>query len=124
MTGITRTIESLPDDRIHVSLAAHAQGFRYDITLYMPNGAGGFSDGQVVGSGENAHTQWIGIGSAVAGALAKVCVASSGGLPSRNEIVVRLQLERESGLFEDLHIWRIAPGLPAGDYKCLTMQFR
>lgn len=123
MIDSIRTVAVHGDDRLHIAVSAPAQSFRYEIIRYLSDGAGGFEDGQTVGAGDNAHVQWIGGGSELAGALVKACVTHGDASASRHEIVVRLLRESGAGVLEDVATWRIAPGLDAGDYKCITLQF-
>jgi hypothetical protein len=125
MTDITKAIPVDDDDVLHVSISAHIQTFRYDVTRYLPDGEDGYQDGEPIAWGDNAHSQWLGKGADIRNALIKLCVTHGGQTPtSQYEIVVRLQLERSPGLVEDLTTFRIAPGLATGAYKCLTLQFQ
>jgi hypothetical protein len=125
MTDITRAIEVDRDERYRVSVSAQMQSFNYEICLYPPDGAGGFKDGQVIGYGDSSHSQWVGIGADIEGALVRVCVTPGGAMADGgSDIMVRLELERGPGVVENLHAWKILKGLPAGEFRCLTIQFK
>jgi hypothetical protein len=124
MTDIIRAIETDKDDRYRLSVSTHRQSFNYEICLYPPDGAGGFKDGQVIGYGDSAHSQWVGVGAEIEGALVRVRVTHDGDTASVSDILVRLDLERSPGVVEHLHTWEILKGLPPGECKCLTLQFK
>jgi hypothetical protein len=124
VSGISKVITVADDDVLHVSVSAPTHSFTYDMTHYVPDGNGGFQNGQSIGWGGNCHTQWLGKGSGLRGSLVKVCAGQSGSARlSRFEIIVRIQIERCSGVLEDCATIRIPPGLPVGQHKCLTFSF-
>ncbi|HEX8572895.1 MAG TPA: hypothetical protein VF759_09100 [Allosphingosinicella sp.] len=125
MTDITQAIEIDQDDKYRVSVSAHIQSFNYEIRLYPPDGEGGFKDGHVIGYGDGAHSQWIGTGAEIEGALVQVCVTHGGNTAnSVSDIIVQLDLERSPGVVEHLHTWTIHKGLASGEFKCMTLQFK
>lgn len=124
MSEISREITVADDDIVHVSMSAQAQSFTYDLTRYVPDGRGGFLTGQSIGWGGDSHNQWLGKGSDLRGSLVKVCAGQGGNAgASQSEIVIRIQVERYSGVLEDHATIRIPPGLLAGHHKCLTFSF-
>jgi hypothetical protein len=124
MSEISREITVADDDIFHVSVSARAQSLTYDLTRYVPDGNGGFLNGQLIGWGGDSHNQWLGKGSDLRGSLVKVCAGYVGDAGvSQFEIIVRIHLERYSGVLEDHATIRIPPGLPVGHHKCLTFSF-
>lgn len=124
MTDIIRPIEIDKEDRYRVSVSADGQSFNYEISLYPPDDGGGFKDGRIIGYGDSAHSQWVGVGAEIEGALVRVCVTHNGNAASASDIRVRLDLERCPGVVEHLQTWEILKGLPPGEVKCLTLQFK
>lgn len=125
MADDVQIIEIDKDDTFHISVSAHIQSFRYLIDRYLPDGKGGFKDGQRIGRGDNAHSQWLGKGADIEGAKVRVAVTHGGNTAvSMYEIVVRLTVERSSDVMEDVGTWRIKPGLASGDYSFMVLQFK
>jgi len=114
-----------PDEVFHVSVSAFIQSFKYFIDLYKPDGNGGFLAGQRIGRGDNTHTQWLGRGIDLDGSKVRIAVTHGGQTElSKYDIDVRLEVERDEDVFEDVGSWRIKPGLESGSYSSITLLFQ
>jgi hypothetical protein len=124
MTDVAQAVQIDKDAAYRVSLSADTHSFNYDIRLYPPDGAGGFKEGRLIGSGDNAHSQWIGTGTEIEGALVQICAGHGGDTAtSLYDIIVQLERERGPGIVEDLHTWKILRGLTSGESRCMVLQF-
>lgn len=121
----TQIIEIDKTDIFHVSVSAHIQSFKYLIDRYKPNEQGGFDGGQRIGRGDNGHSQWLGTGADLEGSKVRVAVTHGGQTAvSIYEIIVRLSVERTTGVLEEVKLWRVEPGLDSGTYAYVTLLFK
>jgi hypothetical protein len=110
------TIEIDKEETFHVSVSAHKQSFRYNIDRYSPDGNGGFLPPTRLASGLTENRTRVGTGAELEGSMIYVTVSQGGNTEvSWYEIVVRLVIERENHVYEDVKTWRIPPGLDSGE---------
>lgn len=125
MSDNTKPIIVATGDNYHVCVSAGKNPFRYKFTQFRPDGSGGFEHGQIIGSGEGEHSQWLGADTESAGTVIEVCV-THGAAAETCQADIRIDLERElgSGVSETVKSWTIRTGVAPGDYKCLVFQFQ
>jgi len=125
MTDIAQAVEIDSDGNYRVSVSADTPSFHYEIRLYPPDGAGGFKEGRLIGSGDNAHGQGIGTGAEIEGALLQIRAGHGGNsATSLYDVIVELERERGPGIVENLHTWKILRGLMSGESRSMVLQFK
>lgn len=120
------TVDVNPNDQLFVRVSANIQSFHYKIYLFQPDGHGGYGpNGQLIGYGDSAHSQWIGAGAQIKGRGLEVCVSQGGNTPTTlHPITVDLEIRHPNGAFQQaMPPWTITPGLGAGDV-CMAVIFQ
>lgn len=122
---ITKAITLADGDELNVSISAYRQSFQYDVTRYPPDAAGDHVAEEMLARRSDREPEWSGAAQDIRGYCIKVCVTQGGETElSEYEILARFQIRRASGAVDELPVLQIAPGLPAGNYRWLTLQFQ